>query len=71
MNAHGIESLLAFETTFLASSFFASKMLFWASLIEEIEFSTVQSILTDLTAYPEAPMSFKQNQTSFHAVTAK
>jgi len=71
MNAEGIESLFSFETTFLASSFFASRMLFWASLIQDIEFSTVQFILANLSAYPEAPMSLKQNQTALHAVTVK
>lgn len=45
-------------------------MLFWAAFFKEIEQSTVEAILADLEAYPEAPMALKQNQTALHAVTA-
>jgi len=56
-----IENLMQFERTFLASSFFASKMLFWAAMIPEIEDEIVSEILRDHPAYPEAPMYLKDN----------
>jgi hypothetical protein len=43
------------------SSFFASKMLFWASIFPEIGDKYFLKILNETEAYPEAPMELKDN----------
>ena len=58
---------MQFEDTFLASSYFATKLLFWSCFYANIECATVQKILKDTAAYPEAGDVLMMSQTSFHA----
>jgi hypothetical protein len=56
-----------FRHEFLLSSFFATKLLFWASLEQSVEIETVEKILTEMEAYPEGCLPFMFKQTPLHA----
>jgi hypothetical protein len=51
----------------MLSSFYATKLLYWASIEQSVELETVEKILNEMEAYPEGCLSFMFKQTPLHA----
>lgn len=62
-----VVSLYNFRNEFLQSSYYATKLLFWACMDESVRQEEVDTILTEMESYPEGQLTFMFKQTPLHA----
>ena len=53
--------------TFLVSSFYATKLLFWAARERNVSVEMIEKILTEMESYPEGCVPIMFYQTPFHS----